>query len=288
MINRLGKMTAVLAAVATLALFTAVPSAAAQTATPPPQGLGALLGALLDGLRGGGQSQAGPAPTQSVPAPTAQVAPAQAFFAPPPQGAATPLAVEQHLSTLRYDVGPIDGDIDGITFHAIMAFQKVTGLNRTGELDDRTATAILATTGLPTPLYAGGGGNRVEIDLRRQVLFLYEGDQLTRILSVSTGTAETPTPTGTFRVYSKSVGWETSRLGQLYNSQYFYGGYAIHGLPGVPRLRPHPDERGRVVPRPRLHRHAGLHLPLTPDEPKARAHRWWTTQEIPCTVRHPR
>ena len=29
-------------------------------------------------------------------------------------------------------------------------------------------------------------------------------------------------------------GWHTSRLGQLYNAVYFYGGYAIHGSRSVP------------------------------------------------------
>jgi lipoprotein-anchoring transpeptidase ErfK/SrfK len=32
----------------------------------------------------------------------------------------------------------------------------------------------------------------------------------------------------------RARGWETSPLGRLYNSQYFVGGYAIHGSLSVP------------------------------------------------------
>ncbi|HEX6596128.1 MAG TPA: L,D-transpeptidase, partial [Acidimicrobiales bacterium] len=55
-----------------------------------------------------------------------------------------------------------------------------------------------------------------------------------KIFAVSSGTADTPTPTGDYRIYSQSTGWETSRLGRLYNSQYFVGGYAVHGSLSVP------------------------------------------------------
>jgi lipoprotein-anchoring transpeptidase ErfK/SrfK len=79
-----------------------------------------------------------------------------------------------------------------------------------------------------------GEPNRVEISLARQVLFLHENGALTKILNVSTGTSETPTPTGTFRMYRSEPGWRTSSLGRLYNPQYFVGGYAVHGSLSVP------------------------------------------------------
>jgi lipoprotein-anchoring transpeptidase ErfK/SrfK len=144
------------------------------------------------------------------------------------------LAVEQRLASLHYDVGAADGMADESTTNAILAFQKVIGMDRTGKLDDRVAATVMSVQSPPPPLVPGGGANRVEVDLVRQVLFLYEGDALSRILPVSSGTASTPTPTGTFRIYHQSTGWETSPLGRLYNSQYFTGGYAIHGSPSVP------------------------------------------------------
>src|SRR5215207_3147684 len=75
--------------------------------------------------------------------------------APPPQAApaaptaSTPLQIEQRLEALRYDVGAVDGNIDDAAKSAIMAFQKVYGLPRTGELSDAVGTQIMATHGTP-------------------------------------------------------------------------------------------------------------------------------------------
>ena len=143
-----------------------------------------------------------------------------------------------------------------------MAFQKVNGMDRTGELSDPVAAAIMATTADPAPLVPGGEAHRVEIDLTRQVLFLYEGGQLSTDPPGVVGHLQTPTPPGTYRIYSQRSGWETSRLGRLYNSQYFVGGYAIHGSLSVPG---HPASHGCVrLPMSaadffpgRRHRHAG-------------------------------
>jgi len=168
------------------------------------------------------------------------------LFAPPPAPAAaapavaaTPappslLQVEQKLAALGYDVGPVDGVGDDQTNSAVMAFQKVTGQPRTGVLDAVIPGQIMATSGSPAPIKPDGEPSRIEVSLARQVLFLYEGGTLTKILAVSTGTSETPTPTGIFRVYRQDAGWHTSRLGRLHNAQYFVGGYAIHGSLSVP------------------------------------------------------
>ncbi len=149
-------------------------------------------------------------------------------------GPVTPLAVEQKLEALHYFVGSADGVIDDVAGSAVMAFQKVHGMERTGEYSDSVGAAILATTTGPAPLVPGGEAHRIEIDLTRQVLFLYDGGALSWILPVSSGTSSTPTVTGSFHIYSQRSGWETSRYGRLYNSQYFVGGYAIHGSLSVP------------------------------------------------------
>ena len=151
--------------------------------------------------------------------------------------------LEEQLATLKYDPGKIDGSFDATTGHAVMAFQKVHGLARTGRATEDVVKA-LQTAGAPAPLMADGGGSRVEVDLKRQVLFLYQGGSLVRILSVSTGNekrycvdgdcATAVTPGGSFRVGRKIRGVRTSRLGTLYNPLYFNGGIAIHGAPSVP------------------------------------------------------
>lgn len=171
-----------------------------------------------------------PAPGAPMPAPAAPAAP-------------TTLQVEERLEKLRYDPGAVDGVVDEATGEAVMAFQKTHGLQRTGELNDAVTSAVMATTVAPPPLQPGGGENRIEVDLTRQILMVYEGDALSRILPISSGKASTPTPTGSYRIYRRVSGWETSRLGRLYNSQYFVGGYAIHGSLAV---LPEPASAGCV------------------------------------------
>lgn len=153
------------------------------------------------------------------------------------------LALEQKLAALRYDPGPVDGKYDSTTAFAVTAFQKVNGLPRTGRATDELQAAIQAA-GPPPAMIPDGGASRVEIDLKRQVLFLYQGDALLRILPVSTGSgqrycvdgecARAITPGGSFHIGRKIRGDHTSKLGHLYNPLFFNGGIAIHGEPAVP------------------------------------------------------
>lgn len=194
-----------------------------------------------------------PPPTTAPPAPPAQAP------APPPQpqpvGTVPPAGLapgatgeqvrllEQRLDALHFDVGIVDGVYDGNTAAGVTAFQKVFGLPRSGRATPDVVDRLpLAQP--PPPLVPGGGPTRVEIDLPRQVLFLYQGDALHRILPVSTGTGKrfcdegecgiAVTPSGSFRVQRRIDGWRKSNLGRLYNPLYFRGGIAIHGFPSVP------------------------------------------------------
>lgn len=176
------------------------------------------------------QTAAAPAAPTSA-APTAQTAPL------------TMVDIERKLESLRYDVGPVDGQVDEQAQSAIMAFQKVHGLERTGVLTDPVTNQIMATQGPPPPLVPSGEPNRIEVSLGRQVLFLYTNGSLNRILPVSSGTSETPTPTGEFRIFRQESGWHTSHLGRLHNAQYFVGGYAMHGSTSVP---PEPASHGCI------------------------------------------
>ena len=152
-------------------------------------------------------------------------------------------ALEQKLADLHYDAGKVDQVFDSATTAAVIAFQKVEGLARTGRATDDVVAALAKATD-PAPLVAGGGANRVEIDLKRQVLFLYKGGSLLRILMISTGSGKrycvdgqcdmAVTPGGSFRVSRKISGLRVSRLGQLWNPLYFNGGIAIHGAASVP------------------------------------------------------
>jgi lipoprotein-anchoring transpeptidase ErfK/SrfK len=154
------------------------------------------------------------------------------------------LALEQRLDALHYDVGDIDGTFDKVTMYAVMAFQKVHGFGRDGRATDEIVAAMGSDPGTHAALAPRGGPNRVEVDLGRQVLFLYQGGSLTRIVPVSTGSEErfcsegycryAVTPRGAYTVYRVASGWETGPLGDLYNPLYFNGGIAFHGAYSVP------------------------------------------------------
>jgi peptidoglycan hydrolase-like protein with peptidoglycan-binding domain len=153
------------------------------------------------------------------------------------------LLLQQRLASLKYDVPGIDGAFGAGTQQAVMAFQKVEGLDRDGVAGPQTM-ARLATAGIPGPLVPNGGGTRVEVDVARQVLFFYQGGALFKIVAVSTGNGErfcvdgrcatAVTPSGSFRVGTKIPAWQTGKLGRLYKPSYFNGNIAIHGALSVP------------------------------------------------------
>ena len=150
---------------------------------------------------------------------------------------------ERRLSELGYWTRLQNGTFkDDSLRHALVAFQKVTGRQRTGRL---TSEELQALQSASRPLPLESGHTHVEIDLMRQVLFIVDREVgLTRILPVSTGnekffteggrTRRASTPTGRFTVSRKINGWRKSPLGRLYYPLYIVGGVAIHGSPSVP------------------------------------------------------
>ncbi|HEX2118976.1 MAG TPA: L,D-transpeptidase, partial [Acidimicrobiales bacterium] len=112
-----------------------------------------------------------------------------------------------------------------------------------GRATDEVISA-LATAKTPDPLVPNGGGDRVEVDIPRQVLFLYKGNTLQKILPISSGNNKrfcsegwcrrAVTPGGSYGFYRQGRGWETGPLGSLYNPVYFNGGIAVHGSRSVP------------------------------------------------------
>jgi N-acetylmuramoyl-L-alanine amidase len=151
------------------------------------------------------------------------------------------LELERRLAELRYALLGVDAAYGEDTVDAVTAFQKVEGLPRTGRADAALWTR-LAQARTPRPVY--GGGDHVEVDKTRQVLFLVRGGAVTSIVPVSTaGIAGYYTPEGRFAVYRKVPGLDLGPLGALYDPNYFTGGYAIHGSPSVP---PYPASHGCV------------------------------------------
>ena len=147
------------------------------------------------------------------------------------------LAAERRLSDLGYWTGPVDGTLDSGSRHALIAFQKVEGRQRTGKLTRAEVQALLSAN-RPLPKYSGFA--HVEIDLNRQVLFIVDtAGTITHILPVCTGNEKTyvdhgeihraHTPRGRFKVLRKIAGQRLSSLGLLYYPSYIHNGIAIHG-----------------------------------------------------------
>lgn len=90
------------------------------------------------------------------------------------------------------------------------------------------------------PNRARGWGRRMNkkiiIDLNRQVLFAYEGDELVHKFDCATGAGDTPTPTGRFQVSHKFRHYTSRTYGVAMNNAMFFNffeGIAIHEAFGV-------------------------------------------------------
>jgi N-acetylmuramoyl-L-alanine amidase len=144
--------------------------------------------------------------------------------------------LEHRLEELHYLLRGVDGLYSYDTADAVLAFQKVNGLARTG----RVTPAVwrrLQVAHVPRPRYRYG--HHLEVDKTRQVLFEVDHGRVVRIVHVSTG-ATGNTPVGRWRIYSKVPGTLPSGM---FDSNFFVRGFAIHGYPSVP---PYPASHGCV------------------------------------------
>jgi hypothetical protein len=135
-------------------------------------------------------------------------------------------ALEQRLHELHYALSTVDSYYGSDTRDAVTAFQKVNGMSRTGVVD-AAVWRRLQTAAIPRSRF---GGDRIEVDKTRQVLFVVRGGQVTLVVDVSTG-ATGNTPLGHWHVYSKVPGYNAKLM---YFSSFFIGGFAIHGYHDVP------------------------------------------------------
>ncbi len=163
------------------------------------------------------------------------------------------VAALSKLYELRFWTGKSYSLKDDANKQAIVAFQKLAGLPRTGKLNDVTiariqeAKAPVAHILLPE--------RHLEVDLNHQVLFVVDSnDNVEHILPVSTGNGKqfdfpgkgpeyARTPRGKFKVFYKISGWRKSPLGMMFNPMYFQGGFAMHGASNVP---PTPASHGCI------------------------------------------
>ena len=136
------------------------------------------------------------------------------------------LALKRQLWELGYALPTVDSGFGYATHEAVLAFQKVHRLPRTGRVDRHTWRA-LSLASRPRPRVRRG--DYLEVDKSRQLLFEVRGGEVVRAIHVSTG-ATGNTPVGTWHVYREVFGWDWI----LYHPMYFLRGFAIHGYPEVP------------------------------------------------------
>jgi len=137
--------------------------------------------------------------------------------------------LQRQLKALGYVPGR-RGTYDARTSRAVLAFRKVSRLARTSTAD-RAVMRRMANGGGHFKIRFPGHGKHVEADISRQVLALIDDGKVQRIYPTSSGKPSTPTVLGHYRFYSKTPGFNSH---QMYFSNYFIGGYAIHGYYDVP------------------------------------------------------
>lgn len=141
--------------------------------------------------------------------------------------------------------GPVDGYPRGELGHAILAFHKAADLERVTTWMPGDMEVLSAWE--PQIPEAPDQPDRVEVDLKRQVLHLVEEGTVVATLPMSSGNgrryfssipgfgwAWAFTPQGSFRIQAHIPGWRYAGLGALYRPWYFKGGFAIHGSTSVP------------------------------------------------------
>jgi N-acetylmuramoyl-L-alanine amidase len=143
-------------------------------------------------------------------------------------------AVQERLRELHYALPGVDSSYSLATYQAVLAFQAVAGLARTGRVD-ATTWRRLVRADVPRARYPG---NHLEISKGRQVLLVVRDGRVRLAVHVSTG-ATGNTPLGHWRIYRKVVGWDWV----LWYPMYFLRGFAVHGYPDVP---PYPASHGCV------------------------------------------
>ena len=138
--------------------------------------------------------------------------------------------LQSELNALHYAV-PLSGSFDEGTGRALIAYRKMTGLERIPYAGKQVFERLERGAGTFHVRYPSDG-RHVEADLTRQVLAEIEpGGRVRALYTVSSGKPSTPTVIGRFRVYSKTPG--TNSEGMV-DSNYFIRGYAIHGYAEVP------------------------------------------------------
>ncbi len=137
--------------------------------------------------------------------------------------------VQQRLAALHFYI-PQSGVYDNGTQLAIDAYHRLLGWGTYKTLDGRTIAFLLNGWGQFKVRYPNHG-RHAEANLSKQVLALIDGSKVDYIFPISSGKPSTPTVLGNFHVYLRTPGYLPDGM---YYSDFFIGGYAIHGYDPAP------------------------------------------------------
>lgn len=138
--------------------------------------------------------------------------------------------LQSELNELHYAV-PLTGVFDEGTGQALVAYRKMTGLERV-PYAGRQVFELLARHAGSFHVRYPRDGRHVEANLTKQVLAEIEpGGHVYKLYTTSSGKPSTPTVIGRFQVYEKTPGENSEGM---VDSNYFIRGYAIHGYAEVP------------------------------------------------------
>jgi hypothetical protein len=137
--------------------------------------------------------------------------------------------VQQRLAALHLYI-PQTGVYGTGTGLALGAYHRLLRWGTYQALDGRTISFLLNGRGQFKVRYPHDG-HHAEGNLGSQLLALVDGARVYRIYPISSGKPSTPTILGRFRVYSRVPGYLPDGM---YFSNFFIGGYAIHGYDPAP------------------------------------------------------
>jgi N-acetylmuramoyl-L-alanine amidase len=157
------------------------------------------------------------------------------------------VALQRELARRHLYRGPLDGQFGPATAYAVVTFHKVMGLERTWAWEEEDS-AHMADFALPPLPDRPEEPNRLEADLGRQVLFLFEDGAVTEMVPISSGGTYrywsarqgawvwSGTPRGDYILWRHSLGWNCDPVTRwcIYNPWNFTEYYALHGYRSVP------------------------------------------------------
>jgi hypothetical protein len=144
--------------------------------------------------------------------------------------------IQRRLAELHVYI-PQTGVFDSGTGLALDAYHRLLGQGTSQSLDRGTVAALLDGKGR-FPVRYPGDGRHAEGWISKQLLALIDGRHVAWIFPISSGKSSTPTILGRFHVYQKDPGYLPDGM---YDSSFFYGGYAVHGYDPAPDF---PDSHG--------------------------------------------